>query len=94
MSKLDELLDLAKKLEAKTDDLEEKTDSAEEQADDLEEQADDLKDAAEDLAEKSDDGGDADSSAKEKTSGWAIAGRIAVCCMIAADIYYLGKKFD
>lgn len=87
MSKLDELLDLAKKLEAKTDDLEEKTDSAEEQADDL-------KDAAEDLAEKSDDGGDADSSAKEKTSGWAIAGRIAVCCMIAADIYYLGKKFD
>ena len=86
MSKLDELLDLAKKLEAKTDDLE--------QADDLEEQADDLKDAAEDLAEKSDDGGDADSSAKEKTSGWAIAGRIAVCCMIAADIYYLGKKFD
>lgn len=69
MSKLDELLDLTKKLEAKTDDLE-------------------------DLAEKSDDSGDADSSAKEKASGWAIAGRIAVCCMIAADIYYLDKKFD
>lgn len=103
MSKIDELLEVAKKLEAKTDVLEKKTDTAEEQADDLEEQADDLKDAAEDAAkdckddddDKSDNSGSKDGKdGKEKTSGWKIFGRICTCGLIAADLYYLGKSFD